>query len=110
MEMLNAGLEQAHIISELRERVAHLQRQAAKWEAQVGILAKRAEQLEVENEKIAKAAESGIAKAWQRVEELEAILRAAEQLIGIFKAKLEAMLCADCEKSMLECTCDEESE
>ena len=46
MELLDAGIEQAHIISVLRERVAHLQKQAAKWEAQVGILANRIAQLE----------------------------------------------------------------
>ena len=77
----------------LQVEIATLQNQLGVAMSENARLTKIVEDYEEENKKIASAAESGIAKAWKRVEILE--------------AKLAAIECAGCGKKMLECECDE---
>lgn len=48
-----------------------------------------------------------IMKMSTRIAQLEAQLAVAEMRAATLAKRLEATLCLECEKNMLECTCDE---
>ena len=77
-------------LSEKIRRKALLELDPLYW----GRIADKVAQLEAELD--------GMEQAWDDVMERE---RVALEQITILKAKLEAMLCGDCEKSMLHCEC-----